>query len=584
MQIKMESDVSRSKALITVIGVYKDEAIDKVLSQVFGAKADALDGVSLGQAATIEGFQGKVGQVFTFPTGGALPSARIFLFGLGAPSDLSKPGYSGYRKMAATIAKRLAGIRKSRHADDEKSKGQDQSQSKSQAKTLAQTKTLANIDKVKGTAHPPLSACFYLRKPLAAVVAKKKNEAGARVKQTAPEVSPGVLPEVLPEILPEILLEVLIESFVLASFSFEKYKGMKKVGKQASLDTLTGLSDIELYFANCNKASVDKAVKKATAVGAAVNMARTLIAEPPAFMTPSHLAQEARRIAREHGLTVKIMDEEQIAKLGMGSFLGVARGAKEPPRFIVLKYNAPKSKKTVALVGKGVTFDSGGLSLKTAGGMEHMKYDMSGAAIVLGAMQVIGQLKPAVSVLCVVPATENMPGSNALHPGDVLIAMNGKTIEVNNTDAEGRLILADALTYAVKEGADELIDIATLTGAVVSALGRVAAGLMANDQALADKVIQAGVACGEQYWQLPLFEEYKDALKSDVADLKNAGSRGEAGSSCAAMFLQEFVEGKPWVHLDIAGVAWTERERDEINKGGTAFVSAPYAITCSVIS
>ena len=474
MQIKIESDVVRSKAMITVIGVYKDEAIDKVLTQVFGKAAAALDGVALAQSAAIEGFQGKVGQAFTFPTGGALSGSRIFLFGLGAQADLAKPGYSGYRKMASAIAKRLLAIRKSRHVEDEKNKAETSS-SKSLAKSSAKSSGKAS-GKTMGSAHPALSACFYLRLP--EPVAKKKGETPSGFSASS-------------------VVEALVESFMLSSFSFEKYKGMKKAGKQASLDVQSALSDIEIYFANCDKSSLDKAVKKATAVGGAVNMARTLIAEPPAFMTPSHLAQEARRIAREYGLTVKIMDEDQIAKLGMGSFLGVARGAKEPPRFIVLKYTAPKAKKTIALVGKGVTFDSGGLSLKTAGGMENMKYDMSGAAIVLGAMQVIGQMKPAVSVLCVVPATENMPGSNALHPGDVLIAMNGKTIEVNNTDAEGRLILADALTYAVKEGADELIDIATLTGAVVSALGRVAAGLMANDQALADKVIEAGAPCGE---------------------------------------------------------------------------------------
>jgi leucyl aminopeptidase len=203
--------------------------------------------------------------------------------------------------------------------------------------------------------------------------------------------------------------------------------------------------------------------------------------------------------------------------------------------------------------------------------MEHMKYDMAGAAAVLAAMQVIGQLKPNVSVLAVVASTENMPGSAALHPGDVLKSMNGKTIEVNNTDAEGRLILADAITYAIREGVDELIDIATLTGAVVSALGRVAAGIMGSDQTLVDNVIASGKACGEQFWQLPLFVEYKEGLKSDIADLKNAGSRGEAGSSSAAMFLKEFTEGKPWAHLDIAGVGWLDRERDELCKGGTGF-------------
>jgi leucyl aminopeptidase len=203
------------------------------------------------------------------------------------------------------------------------------------------------------------------------------------------------------------------------------------------------------------------------------------------------------------------MDASQIEKLGMGSFLGVARGAREPLRFIVLKYDAPKSSRTIALVGKGITFDSGGLSLKPALSMEHMKYDMSGAAVVIATMQVVGLLKPHNSVIAVVAATENMPGDGALHPGDVLKSMNGKTIEVNNTDAEGRLILADALTYVCRNGADVLIDIATLTGAVVTALGRVAAGIMGSDQRLIDDLIAAGQKAGEKYWQLPLFDEYK---------------------------------------------------------------------------
>ncbi|MGH9549375.1 MAG: M17 family metallopeptidase, partial [Terriglobales bacterium] len=271
--------------------------------------------------------------------------------------------------------------------------------------------------------------------------------------------------------------------------------------------------------------------------------------------------------------------------LGMGSFLGVARGAAEPAKFVTIKYEAPGAKRTVAVVGKGITFDSGGLSLKPAVSMEHMKYDMSGAAAVLATMQVVGTLKPDVSVLGVLAATENMPGDAAMHPGDVLKAMNGKTIEVNNTDAEGRLVLADALTYACRQGADELIDIATLTGAIVTALGRAAAGLMGSDQQLVQRLIDAGDEAGEKLWQMPLYEEYKDTLKSDIADLKNAGSRGEAGSSSAAMFLREFVEGgKPWAHLDIAGPGWLEKERDEMNKGGTAFgvrTICHYILGCS---
>jgi leucyl aminopeptidase len=541
MQIKIESDASKSAAMVMVVGVHLNEALPALLQEVFGKAASALDLASVATAASEDGFKGKLNQVFTFPTLGALPCKRILLFGLGSEAELNTVGYSGYRKLGANIAKRLAAVRRATIGEG---KGKE-------LKTKGKNKTSAAAGTAAGAKAKILSACIYLR----ARKGKSQKAAGAASASVSNEQ----------------IVETIVESFVMSSFSFEKYKSMKEAHKQARLDNVAELTDINLSFVNCDKAVFDRAVNKAVAIGRAVNMSRELIAEPPAYMTPSRLAVEARRIAKDHDLSVKILDEVQIAKLAMGSFLGVARGAKEPPRFIVLKYTAPKSKKTVAIVGKGVTFDSGGLSLKTAGGMEHMKYDMSGAAIVLGVMDVIGKLKPKVSVLCVVPATENMPGSAALHPGDVLIAMNGKTIEVNNTDAEGRLILADALTYACEHGADELIDIATLTGAVVSALGRAAAGIMGNNQELIDKLKAAGLPSGEKYWQLPMFDEYKEALKSDVADLKNAGSRGEAGSSCAAMFLQEFVEERPWAHMDIAGVAWTERERDELNKGGTAF-------------
>ncbi|MBK9618425.1 MAG: leucyl aminopeptidase [Candidatus Obscuribacter sp.] len=367
----------------------------------------------------------------------------------------------------------------------------------------------------------------------------------------------------------EKALESALEAFVLATYSFVKYKTQTAKDDSASQPFFTKWA-VSFTGKDLTEAKFAQVTSRALAMADATNMARALIAEPPAYMTPSRLALEARRIAKDHDLDIKVMDQTQIEKLGMGSFLGVAKGAKEPPKFIVLKYNKAKSKKTVALVGKGITFDSGGLSLKPAQSMEHMKYDMAGAAAVLGAMQVIGQLKPKVSVMAVIAATENMPGDNALHPGDVLVSMNGKTIEVNNTDAEGRLILADAICYALREGADEVIDIATLTGAVVTALGRVAAGIMGHDD-LAQKVMESGKEHGEKFWQLPLFEEYKEGLKSDIADLKNAGSRGEAGSSSAGMFLKEFTESKPWVHLDIAGVGWIDRDKDELNKGGTGF-------------
>jgi leucyl aminopeptidase len=366
-----------------------------------------------------------------------------------------------------------------------------------------------------------------------------------------------------------LVVEAIVESWILASYSFLKYKSGQEQDKEN--EKKSGTSVLSIVGSGLDKAAFEQAAIKGRTIAEATNFARELIAEPPAVMTPTKLAAEARRVAREGELSIKVLDQAQVEKLGMGSFLGVALGAAEPLKFIVIKYDAPRSKKTIALVGKGITFDSGGLSLKTAVGMEHMKYDMSGAAAVLGTMQVVGRLKPRVSVLAVMAATENMPGPAALHPGDVLKSMNGKTIEVNNTDAEGRLILADAITYAVKEGVDEIIDIATLTGAVVTALGRVAAGIMGSNQTLIDRLIACGADGGEKFWQLPLYEEYKEGLKSDIADLKNAGSRGEAGTCSAAMFLQEFTAAKPWAHMDIAGPAWQERERDDLNKGGTAF-------------
>jgi leucyl aminopeptidase len=536
MQIKMEANLGKSAVTLMVVGVHLNEPLVKVLKDIFGSsRAHGELALKVTEVAKDEGFKGKLGQVLSLPTYGLVSFKRLYLFGLGPEADAAKGGYAGFRKLGVSVAKRLMAGHRTNDAGEE-----------GDAAGAAGAKVAA---KIKGQSKDPrksptMSACICLR---------TKKTKGQKREERAPA------------------LESIVESIILASFSYEKYKKMKEAGKQAKLQAQADLTHLNLAFAGVEKALFERAVKKATAVGMAVNMARGLIAEPPAYMTPSRLALEARRVAKEHNLTAKILDEQQIEKLSMGSFLGVARGAKEPPRFIVLKYTAPKAKKTVALVGKGVTFDSGGLSLKTAVGMEHMKYDMAGAASVLAAMQVIGQLKPRVSVMAVIPATENMPGSNALHPGDVLIAMNGKTIEVNNTDAEGRLILADALTYAIKEGADELIDIATLTGAVVSALGRVAAGIMGSNQKLIADIMAAGLPSGEKYWQLPLFEEYKEALKSDIADLKNAGSRGEAGSSCAAMFLKEFTEDKPWAHLDIAGVAWRESERDELCKGGTGF-------------
>jgi leucyl aminopeptidase len=363
-----------------------------------------------------------------------------------------------------------------------------------------------------------------------------------------------------------LYLQAAVEGWILGSYTFQKYKSNgDHNGKRAKvkLVTFAGLS--------VSPAELTQAVKFGSVIAESTNFARDLIAEPAGYMTPSRLAQEAKRVAKENGLTCLVMDRAEMEKNGMGALLGVAQGANEPPKFIVLKYVASKAKRTVALVGKGITFDSGGLSLKTAQGMEHMKYDMAGAAAVIATVSAIGRLKPRVNVLGLIAATENMPGGKALHPGDVLVAMNGKTIEVNNTDAEGRLVLADALNYAVKQGPDEIVDIATLTGGIVTALGRAAAGIMGNDQDLVGKLIDSAESAGERLWQMPLFDEYKDYLKSDIADLKNAGSRGEAASSAGGMFLKEFVDGTPWAHLDIAGPGWMDKEKDETNKGGTAF-------------
>jgi leucyl aminopeptidase len=364
----------------------------------------------------------------------------------------------------------------------------------------------------------------------------------------------------------ETAAQAIVEGWLLGSYSFTKYKTQKEDKKKEN--------KLKTLFVVVPEKTDTKLVETAAARGLVIaectNFARDLIAEPPIYMTPTRLAEEAKNL-NGGAVQCEVLDKDDVEKLGMGAFLGVARGASQPPKFIIMRYSHADAKKTIAIAGKGITFDSGGLSIKTAQGMETMKYDMSGAAATLATMRAVRELKPKINVVAVMPATENMPSGTAMHPGDVITAMNGKTIEVNNTDAEGRLILADALAYLAKEKPDEIIDIATLTGAVVTALGRAAAGIMGNDQAFIQRVIDSGAEAGEKYWQLPLFDEYKETLKSDIADLKNAGARGEAATSSAAMFLKEFVDGRPWTHLDIAGPGWIDKEKDDLNKGGTAF-------------
>jgi leucyl aminopeptidase len=275
-------------------------------------------------------------------------------------------------------------------------------------------------------------------------------------------------------------------------------------------------------------------------------------------VNPRYLADEARKLGEELGIKVTILDRAAIKKDGMGALLAVSAGSDEEPRFIAMEYTPLENGQPLVLVGKGVTFDSGGLSLKTPTGMESMKYDMSGAAAVLGAMRAIAKLGLGANVVGLIPAVENMPSGHAVRPGDVIGSRSRKTIEVLNTDAEGRLILADALNYAARYEPEAVIDIATLTGACVVALGHEAIGLMGNDQDLVDEIRGAGSRSGERVWQLPLWEVYRKQLESEIADIKNTGGRA-AGTITAAMFLREFAGPSPWAHLDIAGTAWAEK-------------------------
>ncbi len=334
----------------------------------------------------------------------------------------------------------------------------------------------------------------------------------------------------------------------IADYSFDKYKSEKKDNKVK-----------EVYV----QANSDL-VKKAEKIASAMSFTRNLANEPAQFATPTELAS----IACDLGLETKIYDREECEKMGMGAFLAVGRGSAQEPKFIHMKYSVENPKKKIAIIGKGITFDSGGLDIKPASSMLTMKDDMSGAACVLGVMSIIKEFNPQVEVHGIIAACENMPGSRAYKPGDILTAKNGKTIEVDNTDAEGRLTLADALCYACELGVDEVIDLATLTGACMVALGSCAAGIMGNDNDLIKRLIDTAERNGEKYWQLPLWDEYFEGLKSDVADMKNSGTRW-GGASSAGCFLQKFVKDVKWAHIDIAGVAYLDKPQKELIKGAS---------------
>jgi leucyl aminopeptidase len=301
----------------------------------------------------------------------------------------------------------------------------------------------------------------------------------------------------------------------------------------------------------------------------ATNLARDMVNEPANYMTPGDMAGMAAELAESYGLKLKVLERKQMQELGMGALLGVAEGSRQPPKFIILRYRGGDSAEAdMVLAGKGVTFDSGGISIKPSRKMDEMKGDMAGGAAVMAAMSAIAQIKPRVNVTALIPATENLPSGSALKPGDIVTAINGKTIEIISTDAEGRLILADALGYAEKLGAKVIIDVATLTGACQVALGDVVTGAFGNNQGLVDKVIAAGAEAGELIWQMPMYDQYKEQNKSDVADIKNVGGR-YAGAITAAQFLAEFVGDTPWVHLDIAGTSMSTKERAYLVKGAT---------------
>ena len=355
--------------------------------------------------------------------------------------------------------------------------------------------------------------------------------------------------------------DAVVEGAILANFDPDRYR---TANDKKSIDEVA-------VVAEGAADGVQAAAERGRIVAEAQNLTRELVNEPANRLTPRLLAEAAQKMAAAHGLECEILERPQMEKLGMGALLGVAQGSAEPPALIVIRYRpqtAAKSSAHLGLVGKGVTFDTGGISIKPAEGMEKMKYDMGGGAAMIGAMQAIAQLKAPIPVTAFIPAVENMPGSRAQRPGDIVTAMSGKTVEVINTDAEGRLILADALTYARRQGCTHLVDAATLTGAIVVALGHVHIGLFANDDAMRDRVLAASRAEGERAWAMPLDEDYKDYLKSAFADLANVGGRW-GGAITAAWFLKEFAEDTPWVHLDIAGTAWLDDEKPWLAKGPT---------------
>lgn len=399
---------------------------------------------------------------------------------------------------------------------------------------------------------------WALRKAYAAAIRKAKASGAKTVSTILHGAGEG-------DIDTREAAQTIAEISQLALYDFDKYKSKDKKSPKKEVTTVTIIES-----SKSKKKAIDEGIKRGSAFAKAQRLARDLVTEPAEAATPTMLANTARKIARENKLRIKVLDKAQCKKLGMNAFLAVGRGSDEPPKFIEIKYTPKgKAKKHIAIVGKGVTFDSGGYSLKPSKAMDTMKMDMSGSAAVIATMSAIKDIRPDVAVTMIVAACENMVNGHAYKLGDVFKAMNGKTIEIMNTDAEGRVTLADSLSYAAKQKPDAIIDLATLTGACVVALGDYSTGVMTNNQKLANKVIEAGNEIGERMWQLPLLDEDRAKIKSPIADMINTGSRGGAGAQNGAVLLENFVSDIPWVHLDIAGPAWIDSPNAYGPKGPT---------------
>ena len=356
--------------------------------------------------------------------------------------------------------------------------------------------------------------------------------------------------------------QAMAEGIVLGMYRFDKYKAN---ASDASLNEITVVE-----FDESKLDALRSGIDVGRIIGEGVNRCRDMANEPANSMTPSEMAEQALEVSQAHGVELEVIERPQMKELGMGALLAVAQASEEPPKFIIMRYNGDpqNAENNIGLLGKGITFDSGGLDIKNASGMATMKGDMAGGASVIGAMEAIAQLKPKINVTVIVPAAENMVSGAALRPGDVIRAMNGKTIEIDNTDAEGRLVLADAMSYARSVGLNRLVDVATLTGAMGVALGDKCMGAFGNDDEFTQQVVSAGNAVGERAWPLPMYDDYKAQYRSDIADIKNTGGRG-AGAITGALIIGEFNDGAPWVHLDIAGVARTGSVKGANIKGAT---------------